>query len=81
MSERGACGHEILRATVAARRRTGIQNLREAVELMREDSWSPRESKIRVRIVRAGLPEPPLNQDVFEDHGRFLGCVDLAYRT
>ncbi|WP_429456899.1 hypothetical protein [Microbacterium sp. ZKA21] len=70
---------DTLRATIAARRRTGIQNLREAVELIREDSWSPRESKLRVRIVRAGLPEPLLNQDVFDDHGRFLGCVDLAY--
>lgn len=70
---------DTLRATIAARRRTGIRNLREAVELIREDSWSPRESKLRVRIVRAGLPEPLLNQDVFDDHGRFLGCVDLAY--
>ena len=51
----------------------------EAVELTREDCWSPRESVLRLHIVMAGLPEPLLNQNVYDDHGRFLGCVDLAY--
>ena len=60
-------------------RRHGIRRLREALELVREDSWSPRESKLRCLIVRAGLPEPALNQDVYDDHGRFLGCFDLVY--
>jgi very-short-patch-repair endonuclease len=27
----------------------------------------------------AGLPEPVLNHDVYDEHGEFLGCVDLAY--
>ncbi len=27
----------------------------------------------------AGLPDPELNIDVFDDRGRFVGCVDLAY--
>lgn len=27
----------------------------------------------------AGLPEPALNHDVYDEHGRFLACVDLAY--
>ncbi|WP_194422113.1 hypothetical protein [Microbacterium abyssi] len=60
-------------------RRHGIRRLREAIELIREDSWSPRESKLRCLIVRAGLPEPTLNQDVYDEHGRFLGCFDLVY--
>ncbi|MGO1508201.1 MAG: hypothetical protein ACTHZW_05010 [Microbacteriaceae bacterium] len=60
-------------------RRHGIRRLREALELVREDSWSPRESKLRCLIVRAGLPEPALNQDLYDDHGRFLGCFDLVY--
>ena len=29
--------------------------------------------------MRAGLPEPALNHDIYDEHGRFLGCVDLAY--
>lgn len=59
-------------------RRHGIRRLREAVELVREDSWSPRESKLRCLIVRSGLPEPVLNHDIYVD-GRFLGCYDLVY--
>lgn len=68
-----------LRATIAGGRRVGIARLREAVELIREDSWSPRESMLRYRMVLAGLPEPQLNLDVYDELGGFLGCVDLAY--
>lgn len=68
-----------LYATIANGRRVGIARLREAIELIREDSWSPRESMLRCRIVLAGLPEPFLNHDVYDQQGRFLGCVDLAY--
>jgi hypothetical protein len=68
-----------LRAQLRYGRRAGIRRLRSAADLIREDSWSPRESKLRCLIEFAGLPEPLLNQDVYDDHGRFLGCVDLAY--
>ncbi|GAB3600942.1 DUF559 domain-containing protein [Microbacterium tumbae] len=68
-----------LRAQLRFGRRPGIHRLRRAVDLIREDSWSPRESKLRCLIVSASLPEPVLNHDVYDDHGRFLGCVDLAY--
>lgn len=68
-----------LRALIDSGRRVGIGRLRTAVELIREDSWSPRESMLRCRIILAGLPEPLLNQDVFDQHGRFLGCVDMTY--
>lgn len=68
-----------LRARIVGVKRHGIRSLREAIDLIREDSWSPRESKLRCLILRAGLPEPALNQDIYDDHGRFLGCFDLAY--
>lgn len=68
-----------LRVAIASGRRVGIRRLRDAVELIREDSWSPRESAVRCHLVLSGLPEPELNHDVFDDRGRFLGCVDLAY--
>ena len=67
------------RLAIGSGRRVGIVRLREAVELVREDSWSPRESALRCIIVFAGLPEPTLNHDVYDSRGRFLGCVDLAY--
>src|SRR5690606_36956318 len=65
--------------TIAAGRWAGSRNRRDAVTLVREDSWSPRESKLRLRMHFAGLPEPALNHDVYDQHGRFLGCVDLSY--
>lgn len=68
-----------LRDRITGVRRRGIRRLREAVELVREDSWSPRESKLRCVIVRAGLPEPLLNHDIYDDRGFFIGCFDLVY--
>lgn len=69
-----------LRGAIDSGRRVGITRLREAIELIREDSWSPRESMVRVELVTSGLPEPELNVDIFDGFGRFLGCVDMAYR-
>ncbi len=68
-----------LRRIIAAGRREGGPRLRTAVELIREDSWSPKESLVRCILVDAGLPEPRLNEDVYADNGAFLGCLDLAY--
>ncbi|UOQ58282.1 hypothetical protein MUN78_05410 [Leucobacter allii] len=64
---------------LAQGRRFGAARLRAALGLIREDSWSPQESLVRVEIVRSGLPEPELNGDVFDDAGRFLGCLDMRY--
>lgn len=68
-----------LQAAIDSGRRTGITRLRQAIELIREDSWSPKESAVRCHLVFAGLPEPLLNHDVYDEYGRFLGCVDLCY--
>ncbi|WP_449409118.1 hypothetical protein [Microbacterium maritypicum] len=70
---------EELRGMLTGARRVGIRRLREALDLIREDSWSPRESRLRCHLVLAGLPEPILNHDVHDRSGRFIGCVDLAY--
>ncbi|WP_162564389.1 hypothetical protein [Microbacterium sp. KCTC 39802] len=70
---------EDLERMLAAGRRRGAERLRTALALIREDSWSPRESHVRCALVMAGLPDPELNIDVFDDRGRFVGCVDLAY--
>lgn len=68
-----------LRSRITGVRRGGIRKLREALELIRQDSWSPRESALRCLIVLAGLPEPLLNHDVYDQNGRFIGCFDLVY--
>ncbi|WP_282847636.1 hypothetical protein [Microbacterium oxydans] len=68
-----------LRASIEVGRRRGARRLRTALESVREDSWSPRETHVRCVLVAAGLPEPQLNIDVFASDGRFLACVDMAY--
>lgn len=68
-----------LRAEIATGRRRGIVRLRQAADLVREDSWSPKESVVRCTLILAGLAEPALNHDVYDANGRFIGCVDLAY--
>ena len=69
-----------LRAATGSGRRFGIGRLRQAVEWIREDSWSPRESAVRCVLMGAGLPEPELNVDIYHE-GRFLGCADLVYAS
>ncbi len=70
---------EELATALAAGRRRGIKTLRAALELVREDSWSPKETQTRLALIDLGLPEPALNRDVYDDAGHFLGCLDMAY--
>ena len=67
-----------LRAVIAAGRRVGIDRLRDAVPRVRTRAASRPETRCRLELVDAGLPEPELNYDVFEA-GLWLACVDLAY--
>lgn len=72
---------EELDAAVRAGRRVGIRSLRQALPLIRTDSWSRTESWTRLVIVHAGLPEPQLNRDFYDENGVHLACIDLAYPT
>jgi hypothetical protein len=61
--------------------RRGARLLRDARALVRTRVWSPKETELRLLIVRAGLPEPPeRNAPVTDAAGRVLGHADLAYR-
>lgn len=68
-----------LRAAIDAGRRPGIGALRDAFGRIRTGSWSRLETWVRLILIDAGLPEPVLNFDAYDDAGVFLGCVDLAY--
>lgn len=57
---------------------TGVPQAREALALAEENSWSPRETAMRlVWVMDAGLPRPLCNRPVFDLHGRLLGTPDL----
>lgn len=59
--------------------RAGVRKLRAALKLVRVGAGSPQETRARLTIVRAGLPEPTLQLDILDEAGRFVGRIDMAY--
>lgn len=74
------CTLEELASGVTARTRVrGLARARSAFVEIRERSHSPRETRCRLALTRAGLPEPELNAEiVLSDGTRVHG--DLVYR-
>jgi very-short-patch-repair endonuclease len=69
-----------LRGYFAGQRR--LRNLRIGERLLDDvdpSSESPMESRLRVRLVRSGLPRPVAQWDVYDDFGRFVARLDLAW--
>jgi hypothetical protein len=66
--------------TYAGRRRgtRGWRRLVKAATLVDAGAESPQESRLRVRLVQAGIPAP-VTQYVVEQAGQFLARVDLAW--
>ena len=57
---------------------TGIGQVREALPLARERSWSPNESRLRlIGEIDAGLPRLEPNCPVLDRRGTLLGIADL----
>lgn len=57
----------------------GIRLAREAIGLVRRGVRSPQETCWRLRFRAAGLSEPKLNEDVSDEHDRWLGMVDFVW--
>lgn len=53
--------------------------LRKALALVRPSVRSPRETTLRLRLLRAGLPEPEINWILRDHAGRHVAELDLAY--
>lgn len=71
---------EQLQAAVGARAgRRGARALGEASDSVRCGVDSPQESKLRMLLVRSGLPEPVINEPTFDVFGVKLGRPDLKY--
>ena len=70
---------EQLHAALAAGRRVGGAALRQALPRVRTRSASRMETRCRLILSDAGLPEPQLNYMVFDRDGKFVACVDMAY--
>lgn len=57
--------------------RSGL--LRRALSEVRTGPRSPRETRLRLVLVRAGLPEPEISWDLRDSYGRRIAELDLAY--
>lgn len=57
----------------------GVVLARAALDAVRPGSESPMETLVRLDVVDAGFPEPELNREVFDEHGSFLGRVDMCW--
>ena len=56
----------------------GVATLRRALALCRQGSWSRPETLLRLRLARAGIPEPVLNGRLTHPRGRII-VPDLAW--
>lgn len=70
------------RLVAAHERRRGVRRMREALALVRERVDSPQETRTRLLLVRAGVPEPETGRDVHADDGSgWLFCPDMRWRS
>lgn len=60
-------------------RRRGIVRAREALRLVRQRVDSPMETRVRLLLVRAGLPCPEVGLDVVDETGAWTARPDLSY--
>ena len=58
----------------------GAKKLREAFEWVRPGVYSPKETELRLLLVRAGLPEPEVNCVITDRLGAKIATGDLVYR-
>lgn len=70
---------QLARAVAEFSGHRGARLLREALASVRPGVDSPKETEIRLIIVRAGLPEPAVNATIRNAYGAFIALGDLVY--
>jgi very-short-patch-repair endonuclease len=70
---------ELARAVEARAGTRGAGRLRDALGLVRPRVESPKETELRLLLLRAGLPEPEVNMKRRDGLGRYLGKPDLSW--
>lgn len=74
------CRVEQLQAALATAPPRGSRLLREASAQLNGRSESPQESRLRLALVLAGLPELQVNVDIRDAHDQFVARPDLRFR-
>ena len=57
----------------------GVKRLRRALSLAEPRTESPMETRLRLELLRARLPAPLVQEELYDDAGMFLARVDLFY--
>lgn len=57
----------------------GIKRLRRAIRSADARSESPMETRLRMHLIKAGLPVPQIQAQLHDARGEFVGRVDLYY--
>jgi hypothetical protein len=70
-----------LRTEADKQRLRGIRAVRSALLDARPETDSPMETRVRLLIQRAGLPEPVIHLTIFDAAGDFVGTPDLSYKA
>jgi hypothetical protein len=70
---------ELADAVDSAKGVRGIRRLRAALNEIRPGTDSPMETRLRLLLVDAGLPEPVIGKTILDRTGAFVGTPDLAY--
>lgn len=68
----------------AVRRHTGrhgVKKLRAAMPSIRARTDSPKETEVRLLLMRAGLPEPSINVPILDRAGNHIRLGDLVYEN
>lgn len=68
-----------LRAYVLDSHLDGVRRARRVAVHVRGGVASVRESDVRWALMRAELPEPEINANIYDDHGQWLARGDLVY--
>jgi hypothetical protein len=71
---------ELRDAVARSARRRGMLALRAALPDVRSKTDSPRETRLRLMVVRAGFPEPEVNGEVRNAQGVLVAHGDLVFR-
>jgi len=69
----------LARLLAGHRGKRGIRKARTALELCRVGADSPPETRLRLALYRAGLPEPLVNAPLLDAAGRILHNPDLSF--
>lgn len=70
---------ELRNCVERTRHRRGARRLRDSIRWVRSGTDSPAETRMRLILVRAGLPEPVIGHTVYDSDGYFVGTPDLSY--